>query len=218
MSALLSLSEIDALGRKAARGAGYEWGVAEEAGRTVRWLSAYGFQGLEALAHWLELRGHDTARHRPVLQGGVWRAGATLCPLTAGTLVSDREHELLSGRVLAFGAVQQPMLMLSMVARIIENRACAVVFSIDNVDIHCVAQGLFFPVISPWRRTASNVRCVLAEAETPPTDGMLVPSPRGRPVDVLALRQLQALASRTYAPATDASRLAGAGAGRSDND
>ena len=35
----LSLPEIDALCLKAARGAGYSWGVAEEASFAARWLN-----------------------------------------------------------------------------------------------------------------------------------------------------------------------------------
>ena len=34
-----SLGEVEALARKAARGGGYSWGMAEEAGFAVRWAS-----------------------------------------------------------------------------------------------------------------------------------------------------------------------------------
>jgi len=50
-----SLSEIDALARKAARGAGYSWGIAEEVGKSARWLSAYGFKGPEVLSEHLHV-------------------------------------------------------------------------------------------------------------------------------------------------------------------
>ena len=46
----VSLAEIDAMGRKAARGAGLPWGLAEEAGRAARHLAAWGLPGPEALA------------------------------------------------------------------------------------------------------------------------------------------------------------------------
>ncbi len=42
---ICSLNEIEALARKAARGGGMSWGLAEEAGKAVRWLSDNGFPG-----------------------------------------------------------------------------------------------------------------------------------------------------------------------------
>jgi len=44
-----ALGEIETLCRKAARGAGHSWGVAEEAGRAARWLCAHGFKGAELI-------------------------------------------------------------------------------------------------------------------------------------------------------------------------
>ena len=49
MTASWSLNEIEALAKKAARGSGCSWGVAEDAGRAVRWLEARGLPGAEAL-------------------------------------------------------------------------------------------------------------------------------------------------------------------------
>ena len=50
-----SLAEIDALSRKACRGAGYSWGLAEDAGKAVRWLTAYGLPGAETLSELLQV-------------------------------------------------------------------------------------------------------------------------------------------------------------------
>ena len=45
-----SLNEIESLCKKAARGAGLSWGLAEEAGKAARWLSAHGLDGPGVLA------------------------------------------------------------------------------------------------------------------------------------------------------------------------
>ena len=50
----VSLSEVDAMSRKATRGAGYAWGLAEEAGYAIRWLASYGFDGLAMLLNILK--------------------------------------------------------------------------------------------------------------------------------------------------------------------
>ncbi len=83
----VSLNEIDAMARKAARGAGYAWGLAEEAGRAVRWLEARGLPGLAALLRHLE-RG----------------APNETSPLLAGATLSDRARAI--GRGEAYDALR----------------------------------------------------------------------------------------------------------------
>ena len=41
----LSLNEVESLAKKAARGTGYPWGLAEEAAKASRWLAARGVDG-----------------------------------------------------------------------------------------------------------------------------------------------------------------------------
>jgi hypothetical protein len=48
-----SLNEVEAMGKRAARGAGRDWGIAEEAGKAARWLTARGLPGPELLAELL---------------------------------------------------------------------------------------------------------------------------------------------------------------------
>jgi len=81
-----SLNEIESLAKKATRGAGRSWGLAEEAGKATRWLCAAGLPGAEALAALLERTdGTAHADLSPALSGDRWQArGGTLCPLIAG--------------------------------------------------------------------------------------------------------------------------------------
>ena len=50
---IYSLSEIDAQCKKATRGAGFEWGHAEEAGKAARWLAKHELPGAALLAAYL---------------------------------------------------------------------------------------------------------------------------------------------------------------------
>lgn len=45
-----SLNEVDAMAKRAVRGAGYDWGVAEDMAQAVRWLCARDLDGIGALA------------------------------------------------------------------------------------------------------------------------------------------------------------------------
>ncbi|RED11766.1 hypothetical protein POI8812_02862 [Pontivivens insulae] len=53
----LSLNEVQSLARKAARGAGFSWGMADEAGRAVRFLHEWGLDGAATLTFLLDNRG-----------------------------------------------------------------------------------------------------------------------------------------------------------------
>ena len=183
-----SLGEIASLCTKAARGAGHPWGIAEEVGWAVRWLSGRGLAGSEACATWL--------------QGG---AGA--CPIRAGLEIRDLGNVTPGTR---FDDLAAPGLLLPFVAWAlgagqavrVTMDACPVILSRDGVDVTTAL---------PDR---AAVRIEAFDGEPP------APNRAWRIVDVqpAALALLQSLAQRTYAPASEQSRLLGAGAGLTDND
>ena len=111
-----SLNEVEVTARKAARGAGYPWGLAEEAGRATRWLCAQGLPGCESLAALLDA---DLAAalqdHMPGSLESPWRGRAELCPLGTGAALSDSAARV-SGGTLDIADVAQPMLFLPFVA------------------------------------------------------------------------------------------------------
>ena len=51
---VVSSNEVDALAKKAAKGAGMPWGLAAEAGKATRWLADRGLPGPAVLADLLE--------------------------------------------------------------------------------------------------------------------------------------------------------------------
>ena len=187
-----SLAEIDAQCRKAARGAGYPWGLAEEAGRAVRWLEARGMPGAEALAGLLAAQdGCDYAMLRPASLDGIWQAaGGALCPIIAGVTLADHAPFKVPPRL---GTVRAPVLLLP-----------------------------FLAAANLWCDESANFadRDDLDFAEVSLTHGphdLPDPSPASRVIAPDVWAALDRFAHRTYVPATDASR-AGAGAGETDND
>lgn len=109
----LSLSEVEALARKAMRGAGASWGHAEEAGKAVRWLAARGLPGPRHLAHLLEQWPGEGVQGDRI--GGWHGATGRLCPIRAGCLLQD--HAGLEGPDQArFHQVVVPDLMLPFAA------------------------------------------------------------------------------------------------------
>lgn len=88
---ICSLNEIEMLVRKAVRGAGYDWGLAEEAGKAARRLALAGHDAVAAFLGLCErFDGRPHAERTPTSLAGVWQApGGPLCPLTAGAALSD---------------------------------------------------------------------------------------------------------------------------------
>ena len=119
----LSMNEVEAMAKKATRGAGYSWGMAEEAGRATRWLCERGIDGCSALADLLCQR-----ENTPV---GEWfpfpvkrcrpENDNPLCPITTGAALSDWAHELDTKEIACYN-VLQPILLLPFVATIAQRR------------------------------------------------------------------------------------------------
>ena len=107
-----SYGEIFATAKKAARGAGYPWGLAEEAAYAARWLAGHGFDGVTPLARLLEqcAKGNP-ADWTPVIAERWEAPGGTLCPIIAGAALSDRADRLNNGP-LPLGTVAEPLLLL----------------------------------------------------------------------------------------------------------
>ncbi|MEP3344961.1 MAG: DUF3726 domain-containing protein [Litoreibacter sp.] len=208
-----SLNEIEVHAKKAARGGGYDWGVAEEAGKAVRWLASHGLPGAAALAAHLDLHAHDGP---PQTLDGDWSsATGILCPLTAGVTLNDCADLLIGARVQIMLNVTQPLLVVPFVAWAALHRKYPLTVVWGNVrattngyDLHI--EGTEDDLSTPQ---TDALKCFVAQGShafaAPALRGNICPDVWGK---------LNTFAQRTYAPATEASRLLGAGAGATDND
>ena len=232
-AARYSLSEIDAQCRKAARGAGCPWGLAEEAGKAARWLAARALSGPEALAALL-----DGPRDCPCAGAGAGAgaaagastgAGATAgtsagaigpsCALRLGATLGDRIEQLAAGETVSL-SVAQPLLVLGQVGPAAAATGVVCTLEWEGVRASCGPDGLVLEgageTLSPAARLRVSTGAV-ASAGVAAAPIVRVDR-RSRPVDAGAWAALERFAARTYVPASEASRLAGAGAGIRDDD
>ena len=219
-----SLNEIEAMSKRAARGAGLPWGLAEEAGKAVRWLTARGLPGVEQLADILTQDDkRDYAELMPTDVDGVWQAPAGhLCPLIAGAALCDRATEITGGRAIKLGKTAQPLLLIPYVAGAVKLTGATISIAWDNVvtTLSSAGESIEGGHKSLMVRSTQHVHCQLAsQGEEPcePDSDLALPVTTVNGLATPAWNRLAAFAQRTYAPATEASRLAGAGAGLSDN-
>ncbi len=189
-----SLGEIKALAVKAARGAGMPWGMADEAGFAVRWLQARNVPGLAALARYLDWR------------DGLGEPDHDLCPISLGTAIMDAQRDIPSN----LGLVRQPLLLAPYLA---SRAPSGLALRWDDTELIISEAGL---VTTASRDALLTVQAHCEAAPAAGEDGETVV--RVPETEVGAVALLDKYAQRTYAPATDASRLSGAGAGTTDND
>ncbi len=224
-----SLGEIDALAKKATRGAGYSWGIAEETGKAVRWLCAYGFSGAEALANHLTITANQNQNFVPRLvsknsESIVFankNSESNICALSCCALVNDLGHQLQSGKTISFDNVLFPLLALPAAGRIAEAYKINVSFSYADKHIICGLDGISIkdssvepvedtpPLLSGF--ALEKIADVIFTGSDKNIQNTHFPSPKSREIKKEVLDVLEKFAHETYAPATEESRLRGAG-------
>lgn len=217
-----SRNEVEAHARRAARGAGLSWGLAEEAGKAARWLATRGLPGVEVLARVLTCNdGVDYARLAPQMSGAEWRAeGGALCPLCAGAAISDRAGLLDHGVTLR--DVSFPLLLAPFAHRAALASGCDYELRWQGVRLKTGADG--FTLLEGDTVTLAVASAVAARIEVglPATPGevggecrrVFAPHDASVSIPLDAWRTLEELAGRTYVPATAESRERGAGEDR----
>lgn len=208
-----SLNQIEQTARKAARGAGYAWGLAFDAGRAVRWLHAYGLNGAPALAAHLQARGAAPAA--PAALSGVWRAAAgALDPLATGASMSDCLDAMRrGGRGLETAAIAYPLLAAGFIGCAAESEDAAFELTWRGCVLRCARGRVRIEGAAVEAEVAPGLRC------RPCAANFRGRAPRiGGTVAAGAWAILERHARRTHVAATSASRRTGAGAGLSDND
>jgi hypothetical protein len=216
----LSLSEIGTLCVKAARGAGFDWGLAEEAGHAVVWLARAGLPATAMFSAFLEAGPLHSPRPAPIR----WCGAGALCPVRTGVSLQEFA-QLAEGSAdtgLRLVNVAFPGLLLPFAAR-------AALFLGASLRIEWPGAMSLLPLLHPaalppghWCAD-SGVDITLMPAAT---DEGLAPVGHDPPVQhashhgaisLSVWRHLETLALRTTVPASARSR-AGAGSAGSDND
>lgn len=198
------------MARKAARGAGYAWGMADEAGFATRWLEARGQGGIAALAGHLEdVASSDPAVFAPKNATDWTTISGRLCPILTGAAFADAAL-MMDVKRLTVPEVAAPRLLLPFLAHVASVKGRAL--RIESCDSQASVFGDALALSGPW--DTCSIITVTPETHQPETLSLAT---RAMP-DPIHWRILNRYASRTYAPATEASRLKGAGAGLTDND
>ena len=206
---IVSLNEAEVMATKAAWGAGRPWGLAQEAGRAMSTLEAMRLPGAASLLDVLIASdGVPCEKLRPVsTQAEWWQADRPMCPALVGAFISDLGAQ---SQAVKLRQVQAPLLLVPFCLMAFDN----VVFNWSGCTIRSCDEG-FLVDGAPDAKRADQVSIDSSEPAEEATH-------RWQPgaVDIAdeIWEALSAFAHRTYVPASEASRLKGAGAGLTDND
>ena len=211
-----SLNEIEAMGKRAARGAGLTWGLAEEAGKAARWLSACDLPGAEILNEILTISdGKKYDELAPVSTEGIWQAPfGPLSPLIAGPALSDRAANLAAGNEFELGKISKPLFLAPYISIAAKLTGAAIELSWSGATVTVTPQGISLKGENVAASQVNNVRCRCIKTARQVSPESLL----GRDVDSDAWDHLSLFMHRYLAPDTEESRIAGAGAGLNDND
>ena len=110
-----------------------------------------------------------------------------------------------------------PLIALPQAARISEAYKTSIKISFGNAHLVFTKESMAISAEVDWTVKKSDMICYKANLSESDTQ-TLYPSPLSREVSAEAINILESFAHKTYAPATEASRIAGAGAGLTDND
>ena len=217
MSTALTLAEVESYMRKCARAVGLEWGIAEEAGKSARWLAAFDLPGPElTLAHLQQLKTQNYRDWVPDCAVDPWSAsGGKLCPIVTGAALADRATLLLDGHTIRLRTTAYPLLLVATLGQAARFHNCVITTRWEGASVSSFA----FDVALDGDNKA--IQCAQTDAVECLVDTGVQPQRKASTlaysVDDDIYRQIDALAFETYVPASEASR-AGAGAGLTDND
>lgn len=215
---LASLNEIDATARKAARGAGLPWGLAEEAGKAVRCLEARRLPGLAPLLTLLRATdGRNRQSLAPARRNGTWHSPhGMLCPVVSGAAMSDMLGLMHYGQEIRLQNVLSPVLVLGVLVAGARRKPIVIAWTGLRAGIGPAGIAVEEETGLAAAAAAADVTLHFGQA----SDGKFLRREivGGVPVDERVWAALQSFVIRTYVPASQESRRRGAGAGLLDND
>ena len=198
-----SIGEAKSLSIKAARGIGFQWGLAEEAGSAVAKLEKNGLPGIECLAQYLtdiENQNNEKANYK---------LDEILCPIKMGSIVSDTQNiDFIDKKI-----IYQPLLITPFLDNTSINKGQVFVYN------NCVFKILNHHIINNDNNEDIILKHAYCNIEINTLNyNKIIFKSRVKKNNARFIKTLEKFAFRTYAPSTEESRAKGAGSNLDDNE
>ena len=129
-----TLSEIDTTSKRAAKGAGFSWGISEEIGKNMRLLELFGLPGIKNLNKYLKDYKKKQFQKIALISEINETKKNPFCPIILGTNFIDQVNLLDKKKIIKITNVAFPILFLPFVSRASEAIGKRIFLKIDEKD------------------------------------------------------------------------------------
>ena len=129
-----TLSEIDTTSKRAARGAGFSWGIAEEVGKNMRLLELYGLPGIKNLNKFLKDYNKKQFQKVTLISEINNPNKKPYCPIALGTNFMDQVNLFDKKINIQISNVAYPILFLPFVSRASEIIGKKIFLKVDQKE------------------------------------------------------------------------------------
>ena len=129
-----SLSEIDTVSKRASRATGFDWGVAEEVGKNIRFLEIQGISGIKNLNYYYKVRDKKNFEKLNLITKDNKSTKFEFCPIIASVNFLDQVRSLENLNVIKFQKLAFPILFLPFISRASEVIGKKILLKIDKRD------------------------------------------------------------------------------------
>ena len=112
-----SLSEIETTSKRASRGVGFSWGIAEEVGKCIRLLELFGLPGIKNLNEYYQKKDKENFQKIKLINQKNSSNKNSLCPISLGISCLDQIRKIENYNECSFKNVAYPLLLLPFLSR-----------------------------------------------------------------------------------------------------
>ena len=112
-----SLSEIETTSKRASRGVGFSWGIAEEVGKCIRLLELFGLPGIKNLNKYYQKKNKENFDNIRLINQKNTSNKNSLCPISLGICFQDQIKKIENHNKCLFKNVAYPLLLLPFLSR-----------------------------------------------------------------------------------------------------
>ena len=112
-----SLSEIETTSKRASKAAGFSWGIAEEVGKSIRFLELFGFEGIKNLNEYYKSRSTKKFEKLNLIGESNNSTNFPFCPIILGVSFLDQIRNLEKFNKISFNEISYPLLLLPFLSR-----------------------------------------------------------------------------------------------------
>ena len=202
-----STSEINTVSKRAARAAGYSWGIAEEVGKCISSIEMYGISGVENLNNYFKTIKDIKPKGPKQIEKNNKLNDKSLCPIYTGLKLIDNYKSVDDIKLLKFINLDYPLLLLPFVNKLSYLIGKRIEIAIDDINVECNLN-----------------KCVLADHQI---KSAIIRKAKTVTISILenedsfsskTWNELYEMSTETFVEETEQSKQTGAGAGLQDND